>query len=351
MSGPTQPQPPQVQPAAAPQPALLPMPAAHKFLLGGLGAVVPTVASLAVVDLEPVLAHMTLLAGLGLAVKVVLLFLIGGVWAWLHRQENQRARVFELGIVAPATILTLSNGIKAAGPAGIQNTMLPAVVEFFSSEAYAQTPPVAIQQQRSVGTIRGRVVQAETEEPLPGVHVHVRGTDVGTLTAETGAFELNIPPGSHTLLIALIGFSSVAQLVEVEASRTTEVEVALEPAMIALDEIVISRSVKSVQPPRESGVQQFLRGLLGRSDPRVWYVAGESYDTREAAARKAHEYIVALDDPDAARVYEEPDPDRPGATRFLVVFGTNLRYEEASALRQKIEALGLSAQGTKIVRR
>jgi hypothetical protein len=327
------------------------MPGLPKFALGGIGAVVPTALSLIVVDLEPVLAHMTLFAALGLVVKVVLLFAIGGLWAWLHKQESQRLRVFELGIVAPAMILSVSNGLKVGGPGGGPIAGLESMAEIVMSEAHAQPVPEAVRQQVAVGSVRGQVVDGETGEPLVGAHVRVSGTDIGTLTAENGAFELNLPAGGHTLLVSLLGFSYGEVAVEVAAGRTAEVRVPLEQAALSVEQIIVSGSVEETEPPPESRVQQFFRGFLGRSDPRAWYVAGEEYGNAEDAARKAHEYIVALNDPAAARVYEVPDPATPARVRYVVVFGTNLNHNEALALQTKIDELGLSNERPRVVRR
>src|SRR5690625_3417606 len=42
-------------------------------------------------------------------------------------------------------------------------------------------------------TVQGRVVDADTEDPLPGVSIVLQGTTTGTSTNVDGNFELNLP--------------------------------------------------------------------------------------------------------------------------------------------------------------
>ncbi|RKY52963.1 MAG: hypothetical protein DRP92_04535, partial [Candidatus Neomarinimicrobiota bacterium] len=49
------------------------------------------------------------------------------------------------------------------------------------------------------GKIRGRVVDAQTGEPLPWVNVMLEGTSLGAATDANGVYViLNVPPGEYT---------------------------------------------------------------------------------------------------------------------------------------------------------
>lgn len=112
-----------------------------KILIGGLGALTPIIMNLLVIDLEVLLVKLTLFAILGYIIRVTILFYLGGMTAFLHKDEDSPVKIFELGIVAPALITALIN----AGQIDVPKVALPestdniSTIQFISS-AYAQTP-------------------------------------------------------------------------------------------------------------------------------------------------------------------------------------------------------------------
>lgn len=66
----------------------------------------------------------------------------------------------------------------------------------FSSNSFSQT----------TGTIRGKVLDAATKEPLPFANIVVKGTSYGAASNEQGEFEItSLPEGTYVLLVSLIG--------------------------------------------------------------------------------------------------------------------------------------------------
>lgn len=112
-----------------------------KILIGGLGALTPIIMNLLAIDLEVLFLNLTLFAVLGYLIRVVILFYLGGMTAFLHKDENSPVKIFELGIVAPALITALIN----AGQIDVPKVALPETTEKTSiiqivTSAYAQTP-------------------------------------------------------------------------------------------------------------------------------------------------------------------------------------------------------------------
>ncbi|MBI5287187.1 MAG: SPOR domain-containing protein [Deltaproteobacteria bacterium] len=106
-----------------------------KILIGGLGALTPILMNLLVVDLNILLVNLTFLAFLGYIIRVVILFYLGGLVAYLHRDENSPVKLFELGIAAPALITALLNaGHVEVSSKPIASILIPSV--------YAQTEDV-----------------------------------------------------------------------------------------------------------------------------------------------------------------------------------------------------------------
>ncbi len=98
-------------------------------------------------------------------------------------------------------------------------------VAFFSSLCIAE-----VQAQ----TIRGVVLDAETQEPLAGATIIQEGTSNGTSTRENGTFELSfISKGEKIIIIRFIGFET--QTISID-QMTKELEIKLTPGNTHLSE-------------------------------------------------------------------------------------------------------------------
>ena len=106
------------------------------------------------------------------------------------------------------------------------------------------------------GTIRGQVMDAETETPVPRANVVFRQEDdvAGTSTDSTGVFRLQLAPGSYRLSVSALGYRARGRSIEVEAGQTTRFTLSLVPQPYSLNEIVVqdqgggpTQSVSTVQ--------------------------------------------------------------------------------------------------------
>lgn len=99
--------------------------------------------------------------------------------------------------------------------------------------------PVAAQQ--FTGKVSGRVVDAATGEPLPGVNVFVAGTTLGSATDESGRYTiLRVPPGTHAIVFSFIGYQTVrVEQLEVHADRTAEANARLREETFEGEEVVV----------------------------------------------------------------------------------------------------------------
>ncbi len=82
-------------------------------------------------------------------------------------------------------------------------------------------------------TVTGTVLTAEENEPIIGASVLVKGTTVGTVTDLDGAFTLDVPSNSKTLVVSYVGYETK----EVAVSRN--VRVLLGASSEALDEVMV----------------------------------------------------------------------------------------------------------------
>lgn len=60
-------------------------------------------------------------------------------------------------------------------------------------------------------------------EALPGVSVHVQGTESGALTNALGEYRIPMPTGEHTLLYAKTGYTIFDQVARVDGSGATQI--------------------------------------------------------------------------------------------------------------------------------
>jgi hypothetical protein len=103
------------------------------------------------------------------------------------------------------------------------------------------------------GRIVGRIVDANTAQPLSGVQVYLAGTQQGTLTDINGRYLiLRVPQGTHDLVAEMIGFSKKTITgVVVDEGATLSLDISLETRAIEMEGITVSAD-------REQGSTAFL---------------------------------------------------------------------------------------------
>ncbi|MGK7394407.1 MAG: SusC/RagA family TonB-linked outer membrane protein [Candidatus Cyclobacteriaceae bacterium M3_2C_046] len=85
-------------------------------------------------------------------------------------------------------------------------------------------------------SITGEVVVDDTGEPLPGVNVLLKGTNVGTVTDVNGFYSLQVPDGTGTLQFSFIGLQSK----EVAINNRSIIDIQLTQDIQQLGEIVVT---------------------------------------------------------------------------------------------------------------
>jgi len=99
--------------------------------------------------------------------------------------------------------------------------------------------PSALQAQAAGGTVVGRVTDAATGQPIQQARVLVQGTQVGSLTAETGRYSLRVPTtGAIVLEISRIGYEAKRININVTAGAPITQDVALSQAAFSLSAVV-----------------------------------------------------------------------------------------------------------------
>lgn len=76
------------------------------------------------------------------------------------------------------------------------------------------TMPILVFSQ--TGTVKGKISNQATELTIPGIHVSVEGTSMGTVTSGNGFYEIkDIPAGNYKLMFSGIGFVKLVHPIEI----------------------------------------------------------------------------------------------------------------------------------------
>jgi hypothetical protein len=113
------------------------------------------------------------------------------------------------------------------------------------------------------GNVRGVILNAEDNTPLPGVNVIIKGTSTGTITDYRGQFSLSISESPTILVISFIGLASR----EMEVQAGAVISVLMEMDVQQLSEVVvtafgISREKRSLGNQATTVLQGKVAGIM-----------------------------------------------------------------------------------------
>jgi TonB-dependent starch-binding outer membrane protein SusC len=88
------------------------------------------------------------------------------------------------------------------------------------------------------GTISGRVLSQESGLPLAAARIQVSGTNTGTITDARGGFTLQVPAGTHLVVVTSLGYTEVQRTVDVATGQTVTTDFSLRTRAFELDGVV-----------------------------------------------------------------------------------------------------------------
>jgi hypothetical protein len=93
----------------------------------------------------------------------------------------------------------------------------------------------------TTGKLAGKVIDANTKEPLPFVNIILVGTNLGAASDMDGNYViLNIPPGTYTVRVQYVGYQTlVVENVQINVDLTTKRDFELVESAVELEEIVV----------------------------------------------------------------------------------------------------------------
>ena len=93
--------------------------------------------------------------------------------------------------------------------------------------------------QDATGTVRGRVVDAASQQPLSSVNVVIVGTSRGSVTQADGSYLIaSVPAGPQTVRVSRIGFTPATQVVTVIGGSSSTADFSLQAQAVVLGDVV-----------------------------------------------------------------------------------------------------------------
>lgn len=117
------------------------------------------------------------------------------------------------------------------------------------------------------GKIKGKIIDVDSKEGLPGVNIILEGTYHGAATDIDGNFSIEgITPGNYNVKATLIGFKQMIFTgIEVVANRTTQLDINMEETVLTMDQDVV---VIGEKPLVDSEETQSIKSI-GREEIEV----------------------------------------------------------------------------------
>ena len=107
--------------------------------------------------------------------------------------------------------------------------------------------PVAIEKNTDAN-VYGHVINKSSGEHLPFVTIQLKGTTIVTTTDHTGHYFLkNLPEGTFTVVVKMVGYKTQEKKVAIKHDATQELNFALSSDDVDLDEVVVSATRNETQ--------------------------------------------------------------------------------------------------------
>jgi outer membrane receptor protein involved in Fe transport len=118
----------------------------------------------------------------------------------------------------------------------------------------------------TTGKVAGKVLDAQTKEPLVGVNVLIVGTTLGAASDINGDYYiLNIAPGTYELKASAVGYAPVSvKDVVVSVDQTTRIEFHLQSRTVEISDVTVTATRPIVQRDLTSTVATVGSGQLSK---------------------------------------------------------------------------------------
>lgn len=332
-----------------------PLSVRDKILIGGLGALTPIIMNLLMVDLEKLFINLTLVSVIAYIIKVAILFYIGGIVAYLNKDENKPIKLFQLGIYAPAMILAFMNTNPLQSSSTplqmIPSTVIerPAAKQLQLQQKADKDDKDETNKETSLRLIRTfNVLSTTSMIDASAASRTDKSTARGLKKSATEAND-TMPERLYKLLIEDMKSNTTKPLLSAIVDRQNPMIDTLnrkvEKHRKEIEKTRLAdKSFRHFAYPKETVGEQFLRGFFGWESDRRWFVIVGKFQkrsdavlyakliTKEVKQKKLGKYMTI----DGKTVY--PTIFKPYGEilpEYCVVLGENLLYKDAKEVLDK----------------
>lgn len=165
--------------------------------------------------------------------------------------------------------------------------------------------------QPAPGIVKGRIVEFETSQPLPGATVRIVERNMGMSANEKGFYQFSLPAGTYTLEVSFISYATFTQRITVSAGKESTYDIKLQGNNTLGEVVVKSRKKLSKVPVAFTSEKQLLT---------------EVKMSRSVLSGISNEQITKMADRNAAEVVKRIAGVSVVDDKFIVVRGMNQRY-------------------------
>lgn len=307
-----------------------------KIFLGGLGALTPVIMNLLAVDLEKLLINITLISVIAYMIKVLILFYIGGMVAYLNKDENKPIKLFQLGIYAPAMIIAFMN----SNP--LQTGDEPMVVP--KSPIPIEQPAKDTQNEKDENAFLWNGLKYGSAFLSSSSSIALLQDSV---KSKTKKLVENLQKPSEAAFVTPL----LERLVERDPKFLDSLEQELAAHRHELSKVrLVDSTFYSFRYPDETPTEQFLRGFLGWKSDRLWYVIVGKFKEKKNAILYAKSITKELHNQPQLVAQWHGKPFLPVLVKpygnivpeYSVVMAQNVTYNDAKVIMQMIKNKGLS---------
>lgn len=106
-----------------------------------------------------------------------------------------------------------------------------------------------------VQSIRGTILNAKTQQPIPGVTIAVTGTKLGAVSKQDGSFKVsNVPVGRYGVRVSCIGYEPVVRNVVLNAGKEEVLTIELTEVYIETEAVTVTGSKGTFTPVNEAAL-------------------------------------------------------------------------------------------------
>ncbi len=147
------------------------------------------------------------------------------------------------------------------------------------------------------GTITGKVVDAESGEPIIGANISITGSTKGAATDLDGVYRIGeVQPGSQSVTVSYISYTKKNITdIQVQPGEVTQLNVSLQPETIGLGEVTVTAQAST---DSEAGLLSIQRKAVPMQDGLSSEYLGKTGDGNVASAMKRVTGVTLLNGKD-----------------------------------------------------